>query len=217
MRYIISLALLLMLAWAVNISVEPTYARIPVNSSLSFTISITEGEGKLYRVEVFGPYVSWTSQNVWIGPQGKKLTVDFEPESPGQYSISMKVDSVSATATVDVFQPQTREDLRERIEELRKRVKIFGTIVGIEPANGKIVVDDSTGVVDVFFNTLEVIEKLENYRVGDNVMVIGWATESGIDGEILRRVKGFEPNRYKNVLEVWENVRSKIEQSAGGG
>ena len=123
MRYIISLALLLMLAWAVNISVEPTYARIPVNSSLSLTISITGGEGKLYRVEVFGPYVSWTSQNVWIGPQGKKLTVDFEPESPGQYSISVKVDSVSATATVDVFQPQTREDLRERIEELRKRVK----------------------------------------------------------------------------------------------
>jgi len=112
--------------------------------------------------------------------------------------------------------PSVARKVKE-ISQEDKRVKIFGTIVGIEPANGKIVVDDSTGVVDVFFNTLEVIEKLENYRVGDNVMVIGWATESGIDGEILRRVKGFEPNRYKNVLEVWENVRSKIEQSAGGG
>ena len=99
------------------------------------------------------------------------------------------------------------------IKEEDKRVKIFGVIVSMEPASGKISIDDSTGVIDVFFNSLEVIEKLEQYKVGDQVMVIGWATEAGIDGEILRRIRGFEPSRYKNVLEVWENVRSKIEQS----
>jgi len=98
-----------------------------------------------------------------------------------------------------------------------KRVKIFGVIVGMEPASGKITVDDSTGTVDVFFNSLEVIDRLEQYKIGDRVMVIGWVTESGIDGEILRRVTGFEPSRYKNVLEVWEDVRSKIEQSGNSG
>ncbi|MBR9679598.1 MAG: hypothetical protein GOU99_00945 [Candidatus Altiarchaeota archaeon] len=94
-----------------------------------------------------------------------------------------------------------------------KRVRVYGTVVSVEQDNGKIIIDDGSGSKSVFFNSIEMIERLESYKPGVQVTVIGWAGESGIDGEILRRVKGFEPENYKNILEVWKNVWSKTERS----
>jgi len=105
----------------------------------------------------------------------------------------------------------------KELTESDGRVKLFGTVVAVDTESGKISIDDSTGVVEIFFNSLDIIEKLKQYKVGDQIVVVGWVAEGGIDGEILRRVRGFEPSRYKNVLEVWKDVRSKIEQSDDSG
>ncbi len=96
------------------------------------------------------------------------------------------------------------------LSEDDKRVRIFGTIVSIEHATGTIAVDDGTGAIKVFFNSLDIIEKLENYKVGDQVMVIGWVTSSGIDGEIIRRIEGFDPKLYVDVLSIWHSFLEKI-------
>ena len=100
----------------------------------------------------------------------------------------------------------------QSIRESDKRVRVYGTVVSKDSGEGKIVIDDGTGTKNVFFNSLDLIEKIEQYKPGVQVVVIGWAVESGLDGEILRRVKGFEPENYQNILEVWENVWSKTER-----
>jgi len=93
-----------------------------------------------------------------------------------------------------------------------KRVKVFGTVVSLTAGEGKIVIDDGSAPVELFLNNLDLIEKLDSYKPGDQLVAIGWAGESGIDAEIIRKIKGFEPSRYKQVLEVWKNVRSEDKQ-----
>lgn len=94
-----------------------------------------------------------------------------------------------------------------------KRVKVFGTVVSITAGEGKLVLDDGSASVELFLNNLDLIEKLDAYKPGDQIVAIGWAGTSGIDAEIIRRIHGFDPNRYKQVLEVWKNVRSEDKQS----
>ena len=92
-----------------------------------------------------------------------------------------------------------------------KRVKIFGVVVSVNKEQGKLLVDDSTKTTPVLLNDLSLIGKLDQYQQGEQIMVIGWANPQGIDGEIIRKIEGFDPSRYKQVLEVWKNVRSKNE------
>jgi hypothetical protein len=94
-----------------------------------------------------------------------------------------------------------------------KRVKVFGTVVSVAAAEGKLVLDDGSATVELFLNNLDLIEKRDAYKPGDQIVAIGWAGASGIDAEIIRRINGFDPNRYKQVLEVWKNVRSENKQA----
>lgn len=94
-----------------------------------------------------------------------------------------------------------------------KRVKVFGTVVAVTSGEGKLVMDDGSASVELFLNNLDLIEKLDAYKPGDQIVAIGWAGATGIDAEIIRRINGFDPNRYKQVLEVWKNVRSENKQS----
>ena len=94
-----------------------------------------------------------------------------------------------------------------------KRVKVFGVVISINKGEGRLSIDDSTGTTDVLLNDVELIEKLDQYKQGDQIVVIGWANPQGIDGEVIRKISGFDPSRYKQVLEVWKNVRSKNEQA----
>jgi len=90
-----------------------------------------------------------------------------------------------------------------------KRVKLYGTVVSVSPGEGKLVLDDGSSSIELFLNNLDLIEKLDSYRPGDQVVAIGWAGSSGVDAEIIRKVKGFEPSRFRQTLEVWKNVRSE--------
>lgn len=92
-----------------------------------------------------------------------------------------------------------------------KRVRVCGTVVSVNPDEGKMIMDDGTAPVDVFLNNLDLIEQVKTYKPGDQVLAIGWASASGIDGEVVRAIHGLDPDRYKQVLEVWRNVRSENE------
>ena len=92
-----------------------------------------------------------------------------------------------------------------------RRVKVFGTVLSVNKEEGKVMLDDGTGSVEIILNNLELIEKLDSYRQGDTVMVIGWANPSGVDCEVLRKVAGFDPSRYRQVLEVLKDVRRENE------
>ena len=98
-----------------------------------------------------------------------------------------------------------------------KRVRVYGTLVSVNSDEGKIIVDDGTASVDVFLNNLDLIEKIKSYKPGNQIIVVGWAGESGVDGEVVRKISDFDPDRYKQVLEVWKNVRSENEQPGTDG
>ncbi len=93
------------------------------------------------------------------------------------------------------------------------RVKLCGKIVSINQENGSLSIDDSTSKVEVFLNNLELKKNIKKYKSEDQIMVIGWAKPTGVDVEVLRKIEGFDSARYKQVLEVWKNVRSKNEKS----
>ncbi|HDR53326.1 MAG TPA: hypothetical protein ENN60_01470 [archaeon] len=100
------------------------------------------------------------------------------------------------------------------------RVKIAGTIISVDSTKGAIKVDDGTGMTDITFKAPGMVPKIERYNSGDQVVVIGWPArkgEEGLEGDILSRVTGFEPDRYRQVMEVWEHVRSETEESDGFG
>lgn len=90
-----------------------------------------------------------------------------------------------------------------------RRVRVYGTVVSLEEAEGKLVLDDGGTSIEVFLNNPAVRERLEDYQPGDQLMVIGRGTDSGMEGEIIRRIAGYEPSRYKQVTEVWRNVQGK--------
>lgn len=101
-----------------------------------------------------------------------------------------------------------------------EKVKIAGTIISVDSVKHQIKVDDGTGMLDIAFKSPGMDEKIERYNSGDQVVVIGWPHREGgegLDGDILRKITGFEPDRYRQVLEVWQNVRSEIKRSDGFG
>ncbi|MBR9681517.1 MAG: hypothetical protein GOV00_01825 [Candidatus Altiarchaeota archaeon] len=98
-----------------------------------------------------------------------------------------------------------------------ERVKIAGTLIGVNAVEGGLKMDDGTGMVDVIFKDPKMKEKIETYNSGDQLVVIGRVSEapSKMEGEILRKIVGFDSDRYRQVLEVWKDVRSKIKESNG--
>ncbi|MBR9680901.1 MAG: hypothetical protein GOU98_03705 [Candidatus Altiarchaeota archaeon] len=112
----------------------------------------------------------------------------------------------------------TKSKFANEITPKDKRVKVYGTIVSINKEEGKFIIDDGSGSVGVFLNSLDLIEKLDTYKPKDQVVVIGWASQtgvgpaSGVDCEIVRKITGFDPSRYKHVLEVCRHVSSNNER-----
>jgi len=123
MRTLPILAILLAGAFSLVVSIEPNFVRIPVNTSVAFTVSLSQGEGKVYRVQAFGPFLEWNEKEVWVGPSGKELTLDFHPSEPGTYVITVKAGSNSSSATAEVYVEERDEELLRKIEELKEKVK----------------------------------------------------------------------------------------------
>ena len=117
----------------------------------------------------------------------------------------------------------TKTKFAKEITPKDKRVKVYGTIVSINKEEGKFIIDDGSGSVGVFLNSLDLIEKLDSYKPEDQVIVIGWASQTGVgpaggvDCEIVRRIKGFDPVRHKHVLEVCKHVSSSNERPEDSG
>ena len=112
--------------------------------------------------------------------------------------------------------------ISKTIKELQKgeRVKIAGTVIGVDAVEGGLKIDDGTGMVDVVFKAQALKEKVEAYNSGDQVIIIGHVKDGPgkpMDGEIIRKTEGFDSDRYRQVLEVWKDVRSKIKESNGSG
>lgn len=86
-----------------------------------------------------------------------------------------------------------------------RRVRIVGTVIGKDAANGMITIDDGTGKVGVFFDDLKAIEKLDSYKEGDPALVVGRIspTAEGFDlnGEVIRSVRGLDFNLLEKVRE----------------
>jgi len=119
----LSLLILLLSAYGLEVSIQPSYIRAPINTSVSFTVIVENGEGKVYTVEAFGPYLSWNRKEVWIGSEKREIPLEFFPKDTGKYTISVKVDSSSASAVADIYFSGGREDLAEKIRSLREKVK----------------------------------------------------------------------------------------------
>lgn len=119
--------------------------------------------------------------------------------------------------SLETQKPQTALQRRPAIEKkisdvepaADRRVRLVGTIIGKDTANGMITIDDGTGKASVFFDDLRVIEKLDGYKEGDPALVVGRISPTGtegfdVNGEVIRSVKGLD-------FGLLEKVREKLE------
>ena len=91
-----------------------------------------------------------------------------------------------------------------RISEIQPgRVRLMGTIVDRKPAEGVVVLDDGTGQAKVFFDQLELLEKIGGYNNGDRVFICGWAMDQGVSGDIIKSAKDLDLEIYEKVRERW--------------
>lgn len=103
----------------------------------------------------------------------------------------------------------SRSEIASDVKSKDGRVRVYGTVVSVSENAEKFVLDDGTSSIDVLLNNGDLAKKFSTYRPGDQVMVIGAASSSGVEAGIIRSIKNFNPDRYRTVLEVWENVQSK--------
>ncbi len=83
------------------------------------------------------------------------------------------------------------------------RVRLMGTIVDREPAEGTLVLDDGSGRVKVFFDSVDLLEKIGAYSTGDRVFVAGWAMDSGVSGDIIKSARDLDLSLYEKVRARW--------------
>lgn len=97
-----------------------------------------------------------------------------------------------------------------------KRVKVLATLVAREPEAGVISVDDASGkTAKVFFDSLELIEKLESLKEGQLVLIVGLVVQTpegyDISGELI--VPATLPDRElkQKVDKIWnEEIKHDI-------
>ena len=106
---------------AASVSITPDYVRMPVGSNQTFTVSMT-GDGKLYDLKLYGPYLDWNSRSVWVGPYGSKAYVTFSPLSKGDYMITAELGDAREEIEVQVYQPEA-SDIHTRIQVYRSEFK----------------------------------------------------------------------------------------------
>lgn len=80
---------------------------------------------------------------------------------------------------------------------------MMGTIVDRQPAEGVITLDDGSGRVRVFFDAIELLERIGQYKDGDRVFVAGWATDAGVSGDIIKSAHDLDLGLYEKVRARW--------------
>ncbi len=122
-RKLLLAMLLLLPAFAGNITITPSYASVEVNSTLVFTVKFS-GIAGLKTLRIYGPFVDVGEKKIWISPYGKDFTFEFTPEAPGRYTITVEVveDNLRSSAVVDVFERSREyEMLEEEVMEVMKK------------------------------------------------------------------------------------------------
>lgn len=117
MRKALFLLMILSQAFAASVQLRPDYVRMPVGSNHTFDVEM-EGDGKVYQLQLFGPYLSWQSQKVWVGPSGKTLQVTFSPPREGDYTVKADFAGQRSEASVRVYARETT-DIPGRISSIR--------------------------------------------------------------------------------------------------
>lgn len=105
--------------------------------------------------------------------------------------------------------PRRRPAIEKKIKDvdptIDRRVRLVGTVIGKDAANGMVAIDDGTGKISAFFDDLKVVEKLDSYKEGDPALVVGRISPTAegfdINGEVIRSVKGLDFNLLEKVRE----------------
>jgi hypothetical protein len=109
--------------------------------------------------------------------------------------------------TISFYPKIPRNPMECKISEIQQgRVRLMGTIVERMPAEGVITLDDGTGQVKVFFDELELLEKIGEYNNGDRVFICGWAMDQGISGDIIKSAKDLDLGLYEKVSQKWATL-----------
>ncbi|MBR9680902.1 MAG: hypothetical protein GOU98_03710 [Candidatus Altiarchaeota archaeon] len=118
MKYLLALMLILAPFYGfISTELSPNYARMPVNSNQTFTLQLT-GDGKIYDLELYGPYLDWQTKTVWVGEKQKTLYFTFSPRGEGTYTITADMEGARDESTVDVYIPKS-VDIISQIQNLR--------------------------------------------------------------------------------------------------
>ncbi len=91
-----------------------------------------------------------------------------------------------------------------------KRVRVTATLIAREPEAGVISVDDASGkTAKVFFDSLELIEKLESLKEGNLVTIVGLVVQTpegfDISGELIIPSKLPNPELKQKVDKIWKD------------
>ena len=122
----------LLLISVMALSISPTHVRMEMGDNETFEITMY-GEGQVHDLEIFGPYLSWQTKRVWVGPRGKTEYVVFSPLDTGEFSISANFNGEIAESTIEVFNSKEIE-LFQRIQELREETNDPEILVRLDEA-----------------------------------------------------------------------------------
>lgn len=86
------------------------------------------------------------------------------------------------------------------------RVRILGTLI-TKDDTGAVSIDDNTGIINVFFNDFEIVEKLSEISQGDPVRVIGRTNKTPegdieIHGETIEKLNNFDFHLWKKIRKL---------------
>lgn len=115
--------------------------------------------------------------------------------------------------------------VEKKISEIRleedRRVRLIGTVITKDADNGLIVVDDGTAKVNVYFDRVELVEKLGEYKEGQLVTVVGLVVQvpGGFDisGEVIKGTKLPNLELKGKVDALWKKFRLKLKEESDQG
>lgn len=106
------------------------------------------------------------------------------------------------------------EDRRRAPAEFKKiedvgaddvRVSLIGTVVDV--GEGKLVVDDGTGTIQVNF---DLSEDLDELKQGRKVRIIGRPGEGEMDGEAVQDFSDFDMELYEKTRDKLKGIKEKL-------
>ncbi len=175
----------LLLIGAMALSISPTHVRMEVGDNETFEIDLI-GEGQVYDLEIYGPYLSWQIKRVWVGPRGKTEYVVFSPLDTGEFSISVNFNGEVAETTIDVFDSEKIE-LFQRIQDLREATDNPEILVRLDEAE-RLYNESKIQLAEFEVNEIEALnlkKENENFKLSQPVLLLILVIVAGVLVKIL--------------------------------